>query len=102
MPIYDYECGSCGEEFEALQAIADRKTASCVECGSIAKLFFKPGFAPGVSSFKAGWWRDIESQPLYISSPQELRDACDRNNSISHFLEDGIHKTSPGPDPEHL
>jgi putative FmdB family regulatory protein len=102
MPLYDYECKPCKLEFEAQQKMADRKTCSCPNCGRRAKLFIKPGKAPGFAIFQPGWWRDISFEPLYINNPQELRDACDRNNSYSECLENGTWKTSPGPDPEHL
>lgn len=101
MPLYDYSC-ECGAEFEAQRTIAERAKAECPECGLSARKIIKPGKAPGASIFQPGWWRDIELRPLYINNPQELRDACDKNNSVSSYLENSTFRTSPGPDPEHL
>ena len=33
MPTYQYECGDCGHEFEALQSMMDKKLKKCPECG---------------------------------------------------------------------
>lgn len=38
MPIYEYECLSCGCEFEVRRSIADaRSLMSCTSCGGNAK-----------------------------------------------------------------
>ena len=36
MPIYEYECGSCQHEFEALQKISDQPLKDCPNCGEPA------------------------------------------------------------------
>ncbi len=36
MPTYQYECSSCGHEFEALQSMTDKKLKKCPECGKSA------------------------------------------------------------------
>jgi putative FmdB family regulatory protein len=33
MPIYEYHCGACGHEVEALQKISDSPLRKCPECG---------------------------------------------------------------------
>ncbi len=33
MPYYDYECKSCGHEFETFQSMSDNPLDSCPECG---------------------------------------------------------------------
>lgn len=33
MPTYDYECDSCGHEFELFQSITDSHKRKCPECG---------------------------------------------------------------------
>ncbi|HOX08096.1 MAG TPA: zinc ribbon domain-containing protein [Planctomycetota bacterium] len=34
MPIYEYSCGKCGHEFEALQRMGDKSCPPCEKCGS--------------------------------------------------------------------
>ncbi len=33
MPIYEYQCESCGHELEALQKVSDERLVYCPECG---------------------------------------------------------------------
>lgn len=33
MPIYEYKCGACGHEHEAMQKMADPVLETCPECG---------------------------------------------------------------------
>ena len=35
MPTYDYECDSCGHEFELFQSITDEAKRKCPECGKL-------------------------------------------------------------------
>jgi putative FmdB family regulatory protein len=35
MPTYDYECNSCGHEFELFQTISDSPRKKCPECGKL-------------------------------------------------------------------
>lgn len=37
MPMFDYRCLRCGEDFEALKSIEDRLSATCPDCGAEAK-----------------------------------------------------------------
>lgn len=46
MPIYEYRCGDCGHELEALQKLSDPKLSTCPECGkeSLTKLVSASAF----------------------------------------------------------
>jgi putative FmdB family regulatory protein len=46
MPIYEYECKSCGHRLEALQKIDDPVLVDCPVCGKVElrKLLSAPGF----------------------------------------------------------
>ena len=98
MPLYDYECDKCGQDFDELRPISDRNTALC-QCGGKGRLIIKRGKAPGIVVFQPGYWRDIGPNGTYVNNPQELRDALDRTGSRADFLENGLWRTSPGPDP---
>lgn len=46
MPIYEYRCGGCGHELEAIQKMADAPLADCPACGSaqLKRLISAAGF----------------------------------------------------------
>jgi putative FmdB family regulatory protein len=33
MPIYEYECLKCGDEFDAIQSFSDKPLEKCSKCG---------------------------------------------------------------------
>jgi len=52
MPLYEYECESCGIVFEARQKFSDAPLEDCRECGAkVHKLISRAGFA-----LKGGGW----------------------------------------------
>ena len=68
MPVYEYECESCGIVFEARQKFSDAPLESCRECsGKVKKIISRAGFA-----LKGGGWYDqgySEKAPSCSSSP---------------------------------
>jgi len=42
MPIYEYECGSCGIRFERMQHFKDEPLKQCPECGSLVHRLIQP------------------------------------------------------------
>jgi len=54
MPLYEYECETCGLIFEARQKFSDAPLKECRECGGrVQKLISRGGFA-----LKGGGWHD--------------------------------------------
>ncbi len=62
MPIYVYECASCGERFEYTQSLSEPPKTVCETCGGkLDKII-----APTAFHLKGGgWYKD-----LYSSSPK--------------------------------
>ena len=46
MPLYEYHCDGCDEEFESIQSIAKRDDAECPDCGKPARRLLS-GFSVG-------------------------------------------------------
>ena len=46
MPIYEYRCGNCGHELEAIQKFSDPPLEACPECGrpALKRLISAPSF----------------------------------------------------------
>lgn len=57
MPIYEYRCGACGHEMEAMQKMADAPLTDCPECGKadLTKLVSAAGFV-----LKGGGWYETD------------------------------------------
>lgn len=54
MPIYAFECGSCGHDFERLQRLSDADPTDCPECG--APQLRRRLTAPSFRLAGAGWY----------------------------------------------
>jgi putative FmdB family regulatory protein len=53
MPLYEYECGSCGHRFERIQKFSDPPERVCPKCGGeVHKLIA----APAVQFKGSGWY----------------------------------------------
>lgn len=60
MPIYEYECGECGHQFELFQKINAKKKANCEKCGGKSeKIISQSSFALK----GGGWYADAYSGP---------------------------------------
>jgi len=46
MPIYEFECGACGDQFERLQKLSDPDPTVCPKCGAerIKRCLTAPAF----------------------------------------------------------
>jgi len=51
MPLYKYECSTCGEEFEARNTIEHRHFSLCEKCNGLGNL------VPSVCNFTFGFIR---------------------------------------------
>jgi putative FmdB family regulatory protein len=52
MPLYEYQCDSCGHRFELIQKFSDPPAKECPRCGgTVQKLVSSPAF-----QFKGSGW----------------------------------------------
>ena len=52
MPLYEYQCDSCGHRFEVIQKFSDAPIAVCPSCGgAVRKLLSSPAI-----QFKGSGW----------------------------------------------
>ena len=52
MPLYEYECESCGHRFEVIQKFSDAPLTECPKCGgAVRKLLSSPAI-----QFKGSGW----------------------------------------------
>ncbi|MCC5885838.1 MAG: zinc ribbon domain-containing protein [Gammaproteobacteria bacterium] len=57
MPIYEYQCDSCGANFDAIQKFSDAPLSACRQCGAegVRKLLSAPSFR-----LKGGGWYETD------------------------------------------
>ena len=54
MPIYEYRCQGCDDQFEVMQKVGDRRLRTCKKCsGKLEKLISRTSF-----QLKGGGWFD--------------------------------------------
>ncbi|GAB4511325.1 MAG: zinc ribbon domain-containing protein [Sulfuricaulis sp.] len=71
MPIYEYECGSCGHRLEAIQKMSDPVLKDCPACGKSAlkKLISASGFQLKGSGWYATDFKDSGKKKKSEPSP---------------------------------
>lgn len=65
MPIYEYQCQSCGHQFEHFQKMSDPLLTECPECGKpdLQKLVSAPAFQLKGSGWYVTDFRDSGKKP---------------------------------------
>ena len=53
MPLYEYECGSCGKRFEVIQRFSDEPLSACTACGGPVHRLLS---SPAVQFKGTGWY----------------------------------------------
>jgi putative FmdB family regulatory protein len=78
MPIYEYQCESCGHEMEALQKMSDDALVECPECHeqALKKLISAAGFRLSGSGwyetdFKSGSKKNVTEKSTSESSTKK-------------------------------
>ena len=74
MPIYEYQCKSCGHELEVIQKISEEPLKFCPECGKpeMNKLISAAGFR-----LKGGGWYETD----FKSGDKKKNIAGDKSDS---------------------
>lgn len=76
MPIYEYQCQSCGHEYEALQKLSDAPLKDCPACNKpdLAKKISAAGFRLKgggwyETDFKSGGKKNVAGEKTACSAP---------------------------------
>ncbi|MFH1360976.1 MAG: zinc ribbon domain-containing protein [Candidatus Omnitrophota bacterium] len=72
MPTYEYECSSCGHQFEILQSITESALKKCPQCAK-SKLQRLIGTGSGII-FKGSGFYETDYKRKSSSRPQETKD----------------------------
>ncbi len=91
MPIYEYECLSCGKRTEVLQRMSDAPLAACPNCGGeVKKLISAPSFQLKGSGWyatdyggKKGGGGASESKPEKSEKPESKSESKPEKAAVS-------------------
>ena len=86
MPLYEYECKSCGKRTEVLQRFAEAPLAFCPHCGGEVKKLFS---APAVQFKGSGFYKTD-----YAAKPAGKSESGEGKGTSS----EGKDKADSGPD----
>jgi putative FmdB family regulatory protein len=96
MPTYDYECESCGHQFEQFQSITARPTRKCPACGRM-KLHRLIGAGAGVIFKGSGFYQtDYRSESYKEAKKNETKSGTDKDSAKTK--DDGKAKDSKSTD----
>jgi putative FmdB family regulatory protein len=84
MPLYEYECESCGKRFEKIQKFSDPRVDVCPNCGKgpVNKLLSSPAI-----QFKGSGWYITDyakkSSSPASKDPKDTKDTKDTKDSTA-------------------
>ena len=91
MPIYEYECGSCGHRLEAIQKMSDPALKDCPSCGKAAlkKMISAAGFqlkGTGwyATDFKGGSQKKEKQSEPDATPPKKKAGGCGGGTCCGH------------------
>jgi putative FmdB family regulatory protein len=80
MPLYEYECESCGVTFEVIQKFADRSVDTCRTCGGKVHRLLS---APAIQFKGTGWYITDYARKGAGGAEKEKSDAAKAEGSAS-------------------
>jgi len=84
MPLYEYECDSCGNRFEKIQKFSDPLVDICPKCGkSVHKLMSSPAIQFKGSGFYITDYAKKESTPAGKTSGGKDKDGSSGSSESS-------------------
>ncbi len=83
MPLYDFHCLTCDTVEEKDVPFEDRHSQVC----KTGEHLVHPVAAPSTVMFERGWYEHIAPEPIFCDSARELKEACDKHDAYSPYLE---------------
>ena len=105
MPIYEYRCEKCGNQFEIIQKFSDRPLKSCPSCkGKLAKLISQTAFQlKGSGWYVTDYARKSESKFEKLSelkNGDKPKPASETSTAKSETTKSETSKATPSTTPK--
>ena len=105
MPIYEFDCDSCGKRTEAIQRMGERPLKICPHCGGKLKKAFS---APAIQFKGSGWYvndysgargeqKKKEATADSKDAPSESKESKESGGEKSEKKEKDAKKPKPKP-----
>lgn len=78
MPLYEYECESCGVRFERRQHMEDEPVKVCPECGGDVHRLIQP---VGIIFKGSGFYVTDNRAKSSTATPGSVKDSADKSTS---------------------
>lgn len=93
MPLYEYECDSCGHRFEVIQKFSDAPIDTCPKCGkTVHKLMSSPAI-----QFKGSGWYITDYAKKDSTSATKAGSAKEGSTSSSDSSTSSTESSTPAP-----
>ena len=93
MPLYEYECDSCGHRFEVIQKFSDAPIDTCPKCGkTVHKLMSSPAI-----QFKGSGWYITDYAKKESTSATKAGSAKEGSTSSSDSSTSSTESSTPAP-----
>ena len=86
MPVYRHLCKSCHKGYEEYTTVEKRNESICPSCGSIDTPIQIGKFNRG-HVFKPGFYEHLDTDPVYVSNRQQMKDECKKRGVRALCLE---------------
>lgn len=82
MPIYEFKCEHCQQEFEHLQKVSDQSRPPCPNCHSlnVGRLVSAPGFQLKGSGWYVTDFKDKKKTAASSEAPQTIKQETKKND----------------------
>ena len=92
MPLYEYECLNCGEQFEVMQKFSDPPLTTHEKCGGEVKRLLS---APALQFKGSGWYITDYAKGGTSSKPAGDKSSSDNGSKPATGSEKGSSSSSP-------
>lgn len=87
MPLFDIQCKGCKKISQNVVLGSSEPVPPCSECNGEQEKVWLPGGCPLGAPFRAGYYPNIDIEPVYCGSKRQLREECAKRGLFSEYAE---------------